>query len=106
MNLGKVVGKVISTIKHRAFHARPLLQVQPLDLQFKPKGTPVLCIDFLGADLDEVVLMMKEGSSVQQMLNNREAPADAAIVGIVDTVTVEGRTIFCKSDPADAGQGG
>ncbi|OIP27646.1 hypothetical protein AUK22_05295 [bacterium CG2_30_54_10] len=106
MNLGKVVRKVVSTIKNNAFHARPLLLVQPLDIHFQPSGTSVLCIDFMGSDLGEIVLMMKEGSSVQQMLNNKQAPADAAIVGIVDSVDFKGKTIFCKSAPADAGAGG
>ncbi|RCK81486.1 MAG: hypothetical protein OZSIB_0620 [Candidatus Ozemobacter sibiricus] len=106
MNLGRVVRKVVATFKHRAFDGRPLLLVQPVDLALQPKGPEVLAIDFMGADLDEVVLLMKEGSSVQQLLGDKEAPADAAIVGIVDSVCLEGRTIFDKSAPATAGAGG
>ncbi|NLI75264.1 MAG: EutN/CcmL family microcompartment protein [Candidatus Riflebacteria bacterium] len=106
MNIGRVVRKIVSTIKHRSFDARPLLLVQPLDMSLKPKGTEVLCIDFLGADLGEVVLIMKEGSSVQQMLGDKQAPADAAIVGIVDTVRLHDRTIFDKSAPEATGAGG
>lgn len=97
MNLGKVVKRVVSTVKHRAFEARPLLLVQPLDMKFAPKGSEVLCIDFVGAGIDEIVLIMKEGSSVQQLLENKEAPADAGIVGIVDTVNLNGKEIFEKS---------
>ncbi len=96
MNLGKVVKKVVSTVKHRAFEGRPLLLVQPLTMKFSPKGSEVLCIDFMGADIDEIVLIMKEGSSVQQLLENKEAPADAAIVGIVDQVHLNGSNIFEK----------
>lgn len=97
MNLGRVVRKVVSTVKHRSFEKRALLLVQPLTIAFKPKGNEVLAIDFVGADLGEIVLLMKEGSSVQQMLNDKEAPADAAIIGVVDTVTVDDRVIFEKS---------
>lgn len=101
MNLGRVVRKVVSTVKHRSFERRPLLLVQPLNISFKPKGSEVLAIDFVGADLDEIVLLMKEGSSVQQMLNDKEAPADAAIIGIVDTVTLDDRVVFDKAhDPS------
>ncbi len=98
MNLGRVVKKVVSTFKHKAFHGKPLLLVQPLDMSFSGKGAEVLCIDFMGAGIGETVLMMKEGSSVQQMLGNKDAPADAAIVGIVDTVTFEGKTVFRKNE--------
>ena len=96
MNLGRIVKKVVSTIKHQAFEGKPLLLVQPLDMKFAPKGSEVLCIDFIGADIDEIVLIMKEGSSVQQLLENKNAPADAGIVGIVDEVHLYGKNIFEK----------
>ncbi|MFZ2961332.1 MAG: EutN/CcmL family microcompartment protein [Candidatus Ozemobacteraceae bacterium] len=97
MNIGRVVKKIVSTVKHHAFESRPLLLIQPVAPDtLKPQGSEVLCIDFIGADLDEMVLIMKEGSSVQQMLNNKNAPADAAIIGIVDTVTLRESTVFEK----------
>lgn len=96
MNIGKVVKKVISTIKHTSYQNLPLLIVQPLDINLLPKGAEVLAIDFVGADVNEIVLLMKEGSSVQQMLNNKEAPADAAIVGIIDEIELHNQIIFKK----------
>jgi ethanolamine utilization protein EutN len=102
MNIGKVVKRVVATVKHRAFEGRPLLLVQPLTPMFANKGSEVLCIDFVGADMGEIVLIMKEGSSVQQMLNNKEAPADAAIIGIVDTVHLDNQKVFDKSEPVAA----
>ena len=105
MNLGRVVKKVVATVKNPAFDGRPLLLVQPLNLHpaspttlepWAPTGAEVLCIDFVGADLDEVVLIMKEGSSVQQMLGNKNAPADAAIIGVVDEVHVDHHRLFKK----------
>ena len=98
MNIGRVVKKVVSTIKNKAFENRPLLLVQPLNMEFKAKGSEVLCIDFIGADMNEVVLIMKEGSSVQQMLGNKDAPADAAIIGIVDSVHLNNQQIFQKGN--------
>jgi microcompartment protein CcmK/EutM len=114
MNLGRVVKKVVSTVKHSAFVGRPLLLVQPLNVKpnqkkspenpematgFEAVGTEVLCVDFVGADLDEMVLIMKEGSSVQQMLENKLAPADAAIIGVVDEVVLNDHRIFEKYPP-------
>ncbi len=97
MQIGRVVKKVVSTVKNSAYESRPLLLVQPVDMHLRPNGSEVLCIDFIGSDMDELVLIMKEGSSVQQMLNNKDAAADAAIVGIVDTVHLHDEKIFDKS---------
>jgi len=97
MQIGRVVKKIVSTVKNSAFDSRPLLLVQPISMDLRPTGSEVLCIDFIGSDIDELVMIMKEGSSVQQMLNIQDAAADAAIIGIVDTVHLHDVKIFDKS---------
>ncbi len=97
MVIGKVVKQVVATVKNEAFAARPLLLVQPLNMKMQAKGSEVLCIDFIGVDIGEVVMIMKEGSSVNDMMGLDEAPADAAIVGVVDHITVDDKKIFDKS---------
>ncbi|KAF1080033.1 MAG: hypothetical protein GQF41_3709 [Candidatus Rifleibacterium amylolyticum] len=97
MVIGKVVKKIVATVKNEAFAARPLMLVQPLTMQMQAKGSEVLCIDFIGADIGEVVMIMKEGSSVNDMLGTDEAPADAAIVGVVDHITIDDKRVFEKS---------
>jgi len=97
MVICKVVKKVVATIKNAAFEGRALLLVQPLNMQMQPKGAEVLCIDFVGADINEIVMIMKEGSSVNDMLGLSEAPADAAIIGVVDQITLDDNRIFDKS---------
>ncbi len=97
MEIGKVVKQVVSTVKNGAFAGYPLLLVQPVNMKFANKGSEVLCIDFVGAGLDEMVLIMKEGSSVNDMMGLDEAPADAAIIGIVDHITLNDHRIFEKS---------
>ncbi|MBU1108212.1 MAG: EutN/CcmL family microcompartment protein [Candidatus Riflebacteria bacterium] len=97
MVIGKVVKKVVATVKNTAFEGRALLLVQPLDMQMQSKGSEVLCVDFVGADIDEVVMIMKEGSSVNDLMGLDEAPADAAIIGVVDQITLDDRKIFDKS---------
>ena len=97
MIIGKVVKRIISTVKNEAFNGRPLLLVQPMTMNMEKTGNEVLCIDFMGADVDELVMFMKEGSGVNQLLGVSKAPADAAIVGIVDSITLEDRKVFEKS---------
>lgn len=100
MEICKVVKKVVATVKNRAYENLPLLLVQPLNLELKSKGSEVLCIDFMGADIGELVLIMKEGSSVNDMLGTEESPADAAIIAIIDSIDADDRKIFEKSQAA------
>lgn len=88
MQIGRVIGTVVSTQKHQKIEAAKLLLVQPLTLEDRPKGTAVLAIDSVGAGVGEKVLLVIEGKAAQDALRRKGAPVDAAIVGIVDAVEV------------------
>ncbi len=88
MQIARVVGTVVATQKHRKFEGAKLLLVQPLNLDDTPRGTALLAIDGVGAGVDEKVLVVLEGRAAGEMLGRKAAPVDAAIVGIIDTVTV------------------
>ena len=68
--------------------------VQPLDLDFdvphggadRPRGTPLLTIDSVGAGIGEKVLIVIEGRAAGEALGRKAAPVDAAIIGIIDHV--------------------
>ena len=53
-------------------------------------GTPEVCVDTVGAGSGETVIVTK-GSSARFAADRREAPIDSTIVGIVDTVEIDGR---------------
>jgi microcompartment protein CcmK/EutM len=88
MQIGRVVGTLVATQKHRKLSGAKLLLVQPLALDGTPRGTPLLTIDSVGAGVGETVLIVLEGRAAGEALRRRAAPVDAAIVGIVDTVTL------------------
>ncbi len=88
MQIGRVIGTVVSTQKHQKIEAAKLLLVQPLTLDDTPKGTAVLAIDSVGAGVGEKVLLVVEGKAAQDALRRKGAPVDAAIIGIVDAVEV------------------
>ena len=90
MQIGKVIGTLVATKKHHKMEGAKLLLVQPLTLEGKPKGVAVLAIDSVGAGVGEKVLIVLEGKAAGDALRRKAAPVDAAIIGIVDTVTVEG----------------
>ena len=88
MQIGRIVGTVVATQKHRKFDGAKLLLVQPLNPDDTPRGTPVLAVDGVGAGVDEKVLVVMEGRAAGEALGRKAAPVDAAIVGIIDTVTM------------------
>ena len=90
MQIGKVIGTLVATKKHHKMEGAKLLLVQPLTLEGKPKGVAVLAIDSVGAGVGEKVLIVLEGKAAGDALRRKAAPVDAAIIGIIDTVTVEG----------------
>ena len=57
MQLGRVVGHAVSTIKHASFQGWRLLVVQALTPDGKPDGEPLLAIDSLGAGAGEIVIV-------------------------------------------------
>ncbi|MGE0393390.1 MAG: EutN/CcmL family microcompartment protein [Vicinamibacterales bacterium] len=89
MTIGRVIGTVVSTQKHRKFEGAKLLLVQPVDLNDQPKGPALLAVDGVGAGVFEKVLLVIEGRAAAEILGRKGAPVDAAIVGIVDDVDVQ-----------------
>ena len=92
MQLGRVIGTLVATQKHRKLEGAKLLLVQPLTLEDTPRGAPVLTIDSVGAGVGEKVLIVLEGRAAGEALRRKAAPVDAAIVGIVDSVDLAAGT--------------
>ena len=90
MQIARVVGTVVATHKHRKFDGAKMLLVQPVSVNDEPRGPTLLAVDSVGAGVSERVLIVIEGRAAGDALGRKGAPVDAAIIGIVDTVTVEG----------------
>ena len=88
MQIGRVVGTVVSTQKHRKFEGAKLMLVQPLNIDDTPRGHALLAVDGVGAGVNEKVLVVLEGRAAGDAIGKKAAPVDAAIVGIVDAVDV------------------
>ena len=89
MQIARVIGTVVSTQKHPKFEGAKLLLVQPVTLDDKPRGTPLLAVDSVGAGVTEKVLIVLEGRAAGEALGRAGAPVDVAIVGIIDSVDIE-----------------
>jgi len=88
MQIAKVIGTVVATQKHGKFEGAKLMLVQPLNIDDTPRGLALLAVDGVGAGVDEKVLVVLEGRAAGEALGRKGAPVDAAIVGIIDTVTM------------------
>jgi ethanolamine utilization protein EutN len=82
MIVGKVVGSVVATRKNENLVGSKFLIVEPFESMEQGKGR-IVAIDNVGAGIGEIVLVAK-GSAARIGCNLKDAPVDAAIVGIVD----------------------
>src|SRR5208337_587976 len=99
MFLAKVEGQVVATKKDPNMGGRKLLLLRPQlvdekdPTKFRPGVNTIVAVDSVGAGLGEMVLFT-QGSSARLAPNLKDAPVDAVIIGIVDTVDVLGMAIF------------
>ncbi len=103
MFLARVTGSVVATQKVASMTGHKLLTVEPLRLdpasrdRLVSAGRTFVVVDTVGAGQGEMVLIV-QGSSARLTPETEHLPVDATIIGIVDTVNVENRTIFQAHD--------
>ena len=103
MFLAKVTGSVVSTQKLASMTGQKLLIVEPLRVDPKSRADLVstqrsfVAVDTVGAGTGQLVLIV-QGSSARMAPELEKLPVDTAIVGIVDEVSVEGKSVFKASD--------
>lgn len=99
MFLARVEGAVVATKKDPSMAGRKLLLLRPQLVddkdpgKFRPGSNTIVAVDSVGAGVGEMVLFC-QGSSARLAPNLKEAPVDAVVIGIVDTVDVLGKQIF------------
>lgn len=93
----KVLGSVVCTRKDEKLVGTKLLVVQPISLDNQaPDGKSLVAIDTVGAGEGEIVLVVS-GSSARQTTKTQNTPVDAVIMGIVDSIELEGKVVYRKS---------
>ena len=84
MQLGKVIGHAISTVKHASLESWRLLLVQPLDAVRRPDGEPLLALDSLGARAGDTVILTSDGKGARELVAAENSPARWFVAGIAD----------------------
>jgi microcompartment protein CcmK/EutM len=93
MQLGRVVGTVVSTVKEPRMRELKLQVVRLLDEQGQATGGYVVAVDAVGAGHGDVVLFAA-GSSARQTERTDGKPTDATIMAIVDSWDLDGKNVY------------
>ena len=102
MFLAKVTGHVVATQKDKALGGQKLMVVEPLNVKYDESAKPaslgntgraIVAIDVVGAGDGQLVLVV-QGSSARMTEQTKNMPADAVIVGIVDSAVYGGKSFF------------
>jgi len=85
----RVIGNVVSTVKHPTYHAQRLMIVQRLNAAGDDMGESFLAIDRVQSGPGDHVIVMSEGNGVMQLIDmGEQLPIRSLIVGIVDQIDV------------------
>jgi len=88
MKLGRVTGRVVSTKKVESFEGIKLMLVQPLNDKLENAGDPLVAFDTIQAGVGDLIYY-ETSKEAGRVLVTTMNPCDAAIVGIVDNLSIE-----------------
>src|SRR5436190_16370134 len=107
MFLGRVTGHVVASLKDKVLNGQKLLVVEPLNVKYeegtnKPAalgntGRAIVAMDVVGCGEGQLVLVV-QGSSARMTEKTKNLPADALVVGIVDSAVFAGKTFYSASE--------
>jgi ethanolamine utilization protein EutN len=101
MFVALVTGSVVATQKTDSMVGQKLLVVEPYRLDEKSRdrlvstGRTFIAVDALGAGEGQFVLVT-QGSSARLTPETELLPVDAVVIGLIDSVRIEGREVFQK----------
>jgi microcompartment protein CcmK/EutM len=97
VQIARVIGSTISTIKDDKVKGSKLLLVQDSDHQGKQLlGIPYVAVDLVDSGEGDLVLTC-HGSAARQTNLTKDCPVDAVIMGVLDSLYVDGKVSFQKA---------
>jgi ethanolamine utilization protein EutN len=84
MQIGRVVGHGIATVKHPSLEGWRLLLVQPLTAEGEADGEPLLAIDHLGAGAADRVILSNDGAGARELVGTKNSPVRWMVLGVRD----------------------
>jgi ethanolamine utilization protein EutN len=102
MFLARVTGNVVATQKDKTHNVKKLLVVEPQNVKYDDTcdtaslvntGRAIVAIDVVGAGEGQLVLIV-QGSSARMTDITKNMPADAVVIGIIDSAEYAGKTFY------------
>ncbi len=90
----RVIGQAVATVKTDSLRAVSLMIVRPADNAGADAGDSFVAVDTVGAGDGELVLVAY-GSAAREAIRT-PGPIDAAIVAILDSLTVGGKRTYTR----------
>ena len=84
MQIARVIGQAVSTVKHSSLKGWKLLVVQPLFEDRNSDGEPILAVDGVGAGSADLVIVSSDGAAARALVKDRKSPVRWTIIGICD----------------------
>ncbi len=88
MFIARVVGNLVSTVKHSAYDGKKILILEMLDLEGNPTGDYEIGVDYVGAGEGDLVMAGGAPGVAQKVFNIEKAPIQILIMAIVDKYSV------------------
>jgi microcompartment protein CcmK/EutM len=88
MILCRVGAPVVSTVRHPHLGPEAVHVVQPLAADGLPNDAELLAVNHAQAGPGDLVLVLREGNGIRQILGDPRSPVRALIVGVVDALDV------------------
>jgi ethanolamine utilization protein EutN len=84
VQIGRVLGQAVATVKHPSMSGWRLLVVQPLTAEDREDGEPLLAIDSLGAGTDDLVILSNDGAGARELVEAKNSPVRWMVLGMCD----------------------
>jgi microcompartment protein CcmK/EutM len=89
--LAKVIGSVVSTIKHDCYSKRKIMLVRPIQPDGTERKGTLVAVDTVHAGIGDIVIVASEGRSASEILGfTCRIPLRSVIVGVVDRIKFTG----------------
>ena len=88
MFLARVLGSIVSTIKHPDYNRTKLMIVQPITPNGEDDGPSAVAVDSVGVGKGETVLVLRQGAAAALVLNVKLPAVRSVIVGVVDHIDI------------------
>ncbi len=96
MQIAGVIGTTIATIKDEKLTGRKLLIVRNANEKGELYGEPYVAVDSVDAGVGDLVLIAL-GSAARNTYFTTDAPVDAVVMAVIDSLEMSGNVTFRKS---------